>query len=69
MAMTDEKTIKIRGEWHAHWVDMELTYDLLCKDSWQTLLGSDLKVLRRADAAKTLQEWVEWMMKDESLSP
>ena len=61
LSMPDDSTIHISGEWHAHWVDTQLTYDALRSHSWRDLVAADIKVIHRARASNTLNDWVKWM--------
>ena len=61
LTMPDDVTILIEGEWHAHWVHTQLNYDALLKSSWSELLGTDAKVVNRAQAGDTLNDWIHWM--------
>ena len=61
LSMPNDQTIQISGEWHAHWVDTQLTYDAIKSEPWEDLLAADIKVIHRARASNILNDWVKWM--------
>ena len=61
ISMPNDKTISLSGEWHANWIDRQLTYDALLSNSWQELLGTETSIVNRTGASDTLNHWVEWM--------
>ena len=61
ISMPNDRTINLTGEWHANWLDTQLTYDTLLKNSWQELLGTATHIVNRTGASDTLNQWVKWM--------